>query len=147
MLEQYKNSVNALGAAFSGLQPFCAEWELDDCAAAMQRIRDGKPAEAKGETSTVVMVSDITGLFITLSDTIELGNLGVDTISPVMKELILKLHELNMHIDNMDTLVLFQKKMEDMKSSECLSKSDASDLKNILNLAQVSFKSCIGKLK
>jgi hypothetical protein len=149
LLDQYKNSINAFNEAspFQGLDAFCAEWELQDCVAAIKRVKEGKCAEAKGDTSTVVMVSDITGMFITIADLIELGNLTIDNICPSLKELILKLGELGVNIDNYSSLQNFQKKLEGMKSTESITQSEAMELKNMLNLANVSFKSWISKLK
>jgi len=73
--------------------------------------------------------------------------MSVEYISPLLKELLLKLKEIGQPIDKVTELEGVQSRLEAMKPTDSLNESDSSNLKNLLNLAQVSFKNSISKLK
>nr|CAB3267632.1 vacuolar protein sorting-associated protein 28 homolog [Phallusia mammillata] len=88
LLEQYKVAFRQVKNEVSSLDEFIKQYKLEDCHAALERIREDRPItipDDKGNTSKCV--ADIVSLFITVMDKLRLEIRAMDELHPDLKDL------------------------------------------------------------
>nr|XP_002131096.1 vacuolar protein sorting-associated protein 28 homolog [Ciona intestinalis] len=88
MLEQYKVAFRQVKTEVSTLDEFVKRYKLEDCHAALERIREDRPITIPDDGgNTSKCVADIVSLFITVMDKLRLDIRAMDELHPDLKDL------------------------------------------------------------
>jgi len=88
LLEQYKIAFRQVKHHVSSLNEFVTLYKLEDCHAALERIREERPITIKDDKgNTYKCVFDITSDFITVMDQLRLESHAKDELQPNLKNL------------------------------------------------------------
>jgi len=96
LLSQYKVAFRLIQHEFKDLNEFLSHYKLQDCQAAVDRITEDRPITIKDDKGNQQkLIVDVTSLFLTLDDQIQLKMSNVDQLLPNMKALVQNLNRLS----------------------------------------------------
>lgn len=88
LLAQYKAAFKQIQSNYKTVEGFVKEYKLEDCSAALERIKEDRPITMKDDKgNTSKCIADIVSLFITVMDKLRLEIRAKDEIHPDLKEL------------------------------------------------------------
>lgn len=96
LLVQYKAAFKQVQSDFPTLDEFVKQYKLEDCPAALERIKEGRPITMKDDKgNTSKCIADIVSLFITIMDKLRLEITAMDQIHPDLKDLADSMHRMS----------------------------------------------------
>lgn len=147
LLSQFKVAFRLVQHEFKDFDTFATRYRLGDCQAAIDRITEDRPITIKDDHGNQQkLIVDITSLFLTLDDNIQLEITNVDQLMPNLKSLVISLNRLSMLPENYEgkkRVTEWLNKLKLMSISESLTPEDARQFSFDLQAAFDEFRDFI----
>lgn len=151
LLSQFKVAFRLVQHEFTDLKAFVDRYRLHDCQAAVDRITEDRPITIKDdEGNRHKLIMDITSLFLTLDDNIQLNMTNVEQLMPNLKPLVLSLNRLSIlpaNYEGKKKVTEWLNKLKGMNISDELGESDARQMSFDIRAAFDEFQDVIDNFK
>ncbi|XP_067946922.1 vacuolar protein sorting-associated protein 28 homolog [Watersipora subatra] len=133
LLAQYKSAFKQVQSMYKTVEEFMKAYKMD-CAAALERIREGRPLTVKDDAgNTTKCVADIVSGFITTMDALKLDQRSVDEVQPYLRELYDTMNRLSSLPANFDGKTKINGWLQTLSSMQASDELDDSQIRQLLH--------------